>query len=374
MSAGSSTIGGWNAAPFWKAITDSTSCAGVYLCTSANGDVPYFLGYQFPRTGNKFAASQFYCSPNFCPLSDRLYPRNVLKKPLKPNTAYCAGYFVVNTNNCVVGIDSYGIYFGGNSIDTISTCLKPITYLTPQVQYTNGIISDTLKWTAVTGSFVAAGGEKYMVLGNFKSNSLTNTTIINPTNLPTLSTDVLIDDVSLIELDLLAFAGRDTSVAPGDSVFLGRIPEPGLDELCIWYNGTSAIPIDTIAGFWINPVTTSTFKVRQEICGNVKWDTVVVYMDLTALPDIESLQRQIKIWPSPAISKVMISASTFGTFRDFKKISVFNCSGKVVFDCPLDEQDNIELDTASLQDGVYILELEGTYKIRKRFVVFHTAN
>ena len=372
LSYGTSTIGGWNAAPYWPTIADSSNCAGLYLCTKSTGDVPYFFGYQWPRSGDRFAISQFYCAPSTCPSSYRLYPRNILKKPLKANTVYCGKYYVVNTNNCVVGIDGYGIYFGDHSIDTIKICLKPLTYLVPQIQYTGGIITDTLNWTPITGTFVASGGETYMLLGNFKSNSATNTMVINPTYLPSLGTDVIIDDVSLIEYNLPAFAGRDTSIIPGDSVFLGRVPEFGLDELCTWYKLPSNTPIDTIAGFWVNPVATSTYIVRQEICGNVKWDTVMIGMNIVGLNDIIKKREALKIYPLPANDEIRIRTSDPSLFGNYRFCDFYDALGNIVqkSSINLDEFQSI-VNVSRLSEGSYsmILSGDGEEKIQFRIVI-----
>lgn len=192
---------------------DSVNNTSLVLRAKALGTVPFgFGGYQYPKSGNNFIVTSFFCASSTCPSSTRWYPRNRLKQNLEPNKVYCAKYHVVNTNNCVVAIDSYGLYAGGYMLDTIKYCSIPITYLNPQIQYQNGIITDTLNWVPITGTFVAAGSEKYIVLGNFKSNAFTQTVIINPTYLPALGSDILIDDVSLIERDLPAYAGPDQYV------------------------------------------------------------------------------------------------------------------------------------------------------------------
>jgi hypothetical protein len=372
LSYGTSTIGGWNAAPFWPTIADSSNCAGIYLCTKSNGDVPYFFGYQWPRSGDRFAISTIYCSPPTCPNSDRLYPRNVLKKALKQNTVYCGKYYVVNTNNCVVGIDAYGFYFGDNSIDTIKTCLKPLNYLVPQIQYTGGIVTDTLNWSAISGTFVASGGEINMLIGNFKSNSTTNTLVINPTYLPSLSTDIIIDDVSLIEYDLPAFAGRDTSITPGDSVFLGRMPEFGLDELCTWYKLPSNTAIDTIAGFWLNPVSNSKYAVRQEICGNVKWDTVTIAMNVVGLNNLSKKKEALKIYPGPANDEIRIRASDPLLFSNYRFCNFYDALGNIVQKSSINlDEFQCTVNVSGLSEGSYsmILSGEGEEKIQFRIVI-----
>src|SRR5690606_22419827 len=147
-------------------------------------------------------------------------------------------------------------------------------------------ITDTLNWVAITGTFVANGTEKYLLLGNFLSDDDTDTLMINPTNLPTIATEAGIDDVSCIPLDLEAYAGRDTTILYGDSVYIGREPDFATDPYCVWYKlPDTANAIDTTSGLWVKPSVTTTYVVKQELeCSSLKWDTVVVNVKEKVLP------------------------------------------------------------------------------------------
>jgi hypothetical protein len=163
------------------------------------------------------------------------------------------------------------------------------------------MVTDTLNWTMITGTFVATGNEKYMVIGNFKSDALTNTVLINSGSLPNVFTEVCIDDVSCIPLDLPAYAGPDKRFLPGETIYIGRPRDVGIDEDCFWYklpNTTTAL--DTAAGIFINPTQTSTYVVKQDICGIVKWDTVVVYQDFVGIGSYEAEKAFINVFPNPA--------------------------------------------------------------------------
>ena len=140
-----------------------------------------------------------------------------MKKKLETNKVYCAKYYVNNANVNAIGIDAFGIYFGDSTLDTIKVITVPLSYLNPQINNQMGIISDTLNWIPITGTFVATGNEKYIVLGNFKSQVNTGTMIISSTS-TVLGTDVCMDDVSVIEVNLPAYAGPDKSIMSGDSV------------------------------------------------------------------------------------------------------------------------------------------------------------
>ena len=356
----SATFNAVDAVKYWGPIDSSFSNA-LLLQAKSLGKVPHaFGGYQYPKSGNNFIVGQFYCAPTTCGYPQRWYPRNRLKQILKPNTTYCAKYFVVNTNNNVLGIDKFGVYLGSSILDTIKYCMYPLTYLTPQVEYNNGIITDTLNWVAITGTFTAVGNEKYMVLGNFKSQILTNTLIINPTFLWAKSNDIYIDDVSLIELNLPAFAGNDTSCIPGTSVYLGRQRDVGIDEACMWYQLPITITpttpaIDTAAGIWVSPTQTSTYVVKQDICGMIKYDTVVVYKDGVGLNNFELLREDIIVYPNPTSNKLSFTYNK--NLNAAFNLSLTNLLGQVLYtrnDFKLED----EIDISFLPKGVYYLKLE----------------
>jgi hypothetical protein len=365
---------------YWGAI--DSGYAFMYCSVAPPvSNLPYFAnGYQYPRSGHKIIEGTIYCNSNTCSYQNsRIYPRNRLKQKLKVNTTYCVKYHVVNHNQNTIAIDAFGAYFGDESLDTIKYCRLPLTYLTPQIQNTTGnIINDTLGWTAITGTFIANGNEKYMVIGNFRSNAFTNTIIANPALLPVLATDIFFDDVSCIELNLPAFAGRDTSIFAGNSVFLGRQPDVGIDEVCQWYKLPVVITpttpaIDTVAGFWVNPITTSTYVVRQEICGLVKWDTVVVYMDAVGIEKFNLLKNDLRLFPNPA-QDILQMQFTVDVENEFKTIIIYNKLGQL-----LREEDLIfknktaSIKTDDLENGVYVLKLHGTnlQTVSKRFVINH---
>jgi hypothetical protein len=360
----------FDAAKYWGA-TDSTKCTAYYVMGKPPvGNAPYNpTGFQYPRSGISFILSQFYC--NVC---QRQNPRNRLKQTLKPNAEYCAKYYVVNTNNNRVAINAYGMYFGDSSIDTITKCMGPLTYLTPQIENQNGIITDTLNWIPIRGTFVATGTEKYMVLGNFRSNATTNTLLIN-SPLTIMGNDVYIDDVSLIELNLPAFAGRDTSVVPGDSIFIGRAPDIGIDEACMWYKWPNmSIAIDTVAGFWIKPVSSCTYVVRQQLwCTNSpKWDTVVIYMNPVGIEKLQLIYDAFKLFPIPAKDELQMSIQNTDLLKDFQSIFIFNNLGLLIREEELKfENGFLKIKTEDLPNGVYSLQLKSISNetVSKRFVI-----
>ncbi len=265
------------------------------------------------------------------------------------------------------------MYIGNSTLDTITHCTVPLTYLNPQIQNTTGIITDTLNWIPISGTFTSVGDEKYLVLGNFKSPTLTNTLLINTPTLSFMTNDVYIDDVSLIEMDLPAYAGPDKYVVAGDSVYIGRESDVEIDESCIWYQMTSpttSITIDTIAGLYVKPVVTSTYVVRQQLwCSGVKWDTVVVHMDFVGLEE-QNLDKQwdIDLFPNPAKNKIVF---TTNIQIDKAQLIVHDLQGRVVLNFELflnSGESTIDLD---LTNGVYFITFtkENNEQITKKLFI-----
>jgi hypothetical protein len=355
-------------AKYWLSI-DSSSVAGGYRST-CNLAVPG--NYQYPKTGNAYILNTFYYTGNA-----RGYLKNRLKQTLQANKTYCVKFYVNIWNGSTYGMDGFGIYFGDNTIDTITKCNIPLPYLIPQVQNpTNNVIVDTLNWVPITGTFVANGTEKYALIGNFKSNAVIDTLLINSTNLPLIFTDACIDDASCIDIDLPADAGPDLSCIPGNSVYIGRPQDVGIDEACMWYqlpNMTTAI--DTAAGTIVWPVGTTTYVVRQELwCGGIKWDTVVVYADAVGLQEAGGKSqdlRDVRLYPVPAGDYVELQVSeTSGS--EPCKITLVDPVGRLIREEELSfKEGKAMLKLADLTNGAYLIVIENGphQKIIKKLLI-----
>lgn len=224
--------------------------------------------YQQPRTGSNYHNFLLY---GFSTSKITDYLQGKFNKPLKQKN-YCVTYYVNLSNNSKYAIDKIGAVIDNGQIKSPpgQTTVVPTSIASP-----SGIfISDTLNWTKVQGLFSAQNNQTYITLGNFNLIPTTNTIIVNPTS-PYNYAYYFIDDVSVLEADLPAYAGRDTVLCIGDSVFIGRPPEIGLE--CTWFNpsaGSGSIAVG--GGLWVKPATTQTYVVSQDVCGLIKTDTIQV--------------------------------------------------------------------------------------------------
>ena len=267
------------------------------------------------------------------------------------------------------GIANIGAYFGDNSLDTITQCNIPLTYLNPQVEGST-IVTDTLNWVPITGTFVATGIEKYCLLGNFKSHAATNTATLNPLYLPQEWSDVLIDDVSCIPIDLPAYAGPDVFGIPGNTVYIGRPQDVGIDEACTWYNITNTTtPIANAAGITITVgVSSQTYIVKQDICGNIKYDTVAVYASAVGMVSLSGVEDWgVNVYPNPAKDLLYVEVSHAST-----PLSVTNALGQLIIEEEL-VQNKKEIDISKLPNGVYFLKVKNKngIEINRKFIIEH---
>lgn len=343
----------YNVVKYWQPIDTGQFMDYLVTLRPPIKNSPTALGYQFPRNGDNYVISQFF--------GFRGYPRNRLKQRLVAGKVYCSTFYIVNTNNNPYAINSFGMLFADSTLDLISNCNVPLTSFTPQVSYSlSSVFTDTLRWTAVSGTFVATGLEKYCVLGNFLSDAATTTLVINATNSLAITADICIDDVSCIELDLPAYAGRDTVIFPGDSVFLGRVPDVGINEACSWYQlPNTSTPVATIAGMYVKPVNTGTYVVRQQLmCGAVRWDTVVVYLNYVGIPESGISSEDIIInRVTGGIFDISLHSAPLG--HVFREVQLMSLQGQVLRSVPIEPADNqILISATDLPPGIYLLKLQ----------------
>ncbi len=359
----------------WRSI-DSSIFGGLVLNTVCYSYVPYNgLTYQWPHSGNNDVQTTVLCqTPQCSPNPNRGYFRNRLKANLINGKTYCVKFYANVSNPTSYGISNLGAFFVDNSIDTITYINIPLTYINPQVENpTANILTDTMNWVSITGTFVANGTEKNCVIGNFRSDAATTKTLINTTILPTVGCDILIDNVSCIPIDLSAYAGADAWAIPGTTIYLGRPQDVGIDEACKWYNLTNTTtPIANAAGFSLTvSATTTTYIVKQDICGVIKYDTVVVHPSALGNVEWQMLNDKLNIFPNPFNDKLNLQFTINDLAKEFTKAEIINSIGQLTKVIDLNYTDNTAvISTNELPEGVYHLLVKSqTQSINRRFVI-----
>lgn len=166
---------------------------------------------------------------------------------------------------------------------------------------------------------------------------------------------LLIDDVSMIRSDLAADAGRDTTIAAGDSVFIGRKQETGLE--CVWH--ASGNKVGNGAGIWVKPGVTTTYVVTQKLCRKTTTDAVVVTVK-TPVAEMED-NTIVTLYADPTSMELTVTTDKVV----FDRVSIIGSSGQVLLTKAVTSGET-QLDISNLSPGAYRLKLEGDGKSAER--------
>lgn len=132
----------------------------------------YTGGFQFPRTGGGYAGIMLYSGS--VSTGSREYIQSPLTSALIQQKTYCIEFYVSLIDTAVFAISNIGAFFSNDSLLYNDILYSPIL-VTPQVlNDTNNIISDKNNWVLISGQFIANGGERYITIGNFKTDTQTN--------------------------------------------------------------------------------------------------------------------------------------------------------------------------------------------------------
>ena len=171
------------------------SCATLSSIVSVPVNLDSMLGYQNAHSGDGYAGINVYQDTNPFPID---YLQVPLTDSLDSGKYYCLTFYLSLANNSRWGVDAVAAYFSNQPSSLCSTFTCVLTY-TPQVSNPAGnILLDTLNWMQIQGCFQAQGGEKYMIIGNFKNNAQTQKALNKPSGF-NWSTYYYVDDVSLYE-------------------------------------------------------------------------------------------------------------------------------------------------------------------------------
>jgi len=265
----------------WYHPTNQQNQDATYFNTcsySSTYGVPRnYWGYQNARTGNAYAAISTISIQY--PNSERYYCQAILKDSLKKGKNYYVEFYVSNYDNIRYVTNNIGMLFSQTAIyvDTISDPLGVLQNNAQLVNYGNPIINDTSNWVKISGIYKAQGGEKYITIGNFKTNSQTNFTQLNNIQQNCICTAYYLDDVSVIPLDsmcLKADAGKDITISAGDSAFIGSYTN-GIDSL-LWLENGITKRDSTRPGFYAHPSSSTFYVLQQTVNSCFSSDTVWV--------------------------------------------------------------------------------------------------
>jgi OOP family OmpA-OmpF porin len=199
-------------------VTDWTGqeAAGILSYCTANcsdtfpkyysAGVPYnYVGFQHAHTGSAYVIMATFengsTTDTTFPYSKtgiynmRNYIQAKLIDSLKVGVRYYVTFYTSLGDSSVYACSDMGAYLSDSALNLSGDSVK--YYLIPQVANDpkKQELSGTMNWMKISGSFIAKGGEKYIIIGNFKNDSLSSIRYLGPSYSPFTAAYYYIDDV-----------------------------------------------------------------------------------------------------------------------------------------------------------------------------------
>lgn len=229
------------------------SCAPTSSYYSAPGNA---AGYQQAANGDAYTG--IICFDNS--IFSREIIANILNTPLIIGQKYFISFNVSNADDTSVV---------GYSINKIGAKFSTVMHTNVNIDnnahiYTSSVISDTVNWTRIAGSFVADSAYKYLMIGNFFDDE--NTTVVN--NSSGFWAYYLVDDVC-VSTDSLLCINPSISVEENDiNNQFSFYPNPANDLLTI--TNCSNIPFNLTI---YNSIGQQLYSKKNIISNNIQVDT-----------------------------------------------------------------------------------------------------
>jgi hypothetical protein len=217
----------------WSSFGNTPDC--FHSCADMTINVPNSdFGYQYAHSGNSMAGIISYVWeldpgwPNY-----REYMGIQLSSPLVIGRKYfvsfyinCAGYIPGSQH---IGANKIGARFSTFQYDnTQPTIPDNFSHI-----HTDSIITDTVQWYKVTGSFIADSVYKFLVIGNFYDHIQTDTIIFGGAPFGGSVAYYYIDDVCVTADSMYNENWTNVNHTPPDKINTIYYPNPVNDKLYV---------------------------------------------------------------------------------------------------------------------------------------------
>ena len=140
-----------------------------------------FVGYQYAYSGEAYAGAVSYVDLYGAPGNIREYFAARLSSPLEVGTTYYVSFMVSLSDFSSHACNKIGAKFIDDSLLDGPVTGNPVTDNIAHV-YTEEIITDTMNWIMVKGTYVAEANYEYLAFGNFFDDFNTDTIFLGGTD------------------------------------------------------------------------------------------------------------------------------------------------------------------------------------------------
>jgi hypothetical protein len=352
----------------WVAIYGSPDYFNEIMttCSFANNGFNNLAGYQVALEGNAYMGFGF-CKASICGTVFREAIQTQLPDTLILNKKYCVSFNINKANNSKYSSDDIGFYF---SLSNSVPFPAPAQYYNPS----GNIISDTMNWTFIKNIYTAIGNERFLNIGNFKSDANTTMVLDYPGGSYS-ETYYFIDNVSIYELPEID-AGINDSVYIGNNVQLNAsctgcwsglqyrwFPSTGLNDTTIL--NPIAQPTQTTTYYFGLVDTSGTIPCMVDYV-----DSVTVYITGVGINEYEK-GHYSRLYPNPANNIVHYEIELEANETGF--IQIFDLLGNLISERRLSSGvvNRTEFDFSDLSSGLYIykLNVNGEMKVSDKLIL-----
>ncbi|MFC4263781.1 T9SS type B sorting domain-containing protein [Ferruginibacter yonginensis] len=236
----------------------NTSFGYLNECSySSTNSVPQNLaGYEYAATGKGYILLSLYLEPNI-----RTYLSVKLTSILNQNQYYLISLKYSCADSAKKATKNFGILFSDTAIRSF-TFFSPLLF-TPQLRNNTGFLNNTNGWVTLSFLYKASGTEQYLTMGNFDSD--TNTETQNLNGIGDGSAGIYIDDVSVTPYNCFVNPVKDTSLCTADTL---RIQLNNPMASYMWQDGSAAAQY--------NITQPGTYTVTTTAPGCTRTDTIRV--------------------------------------------------------------------------------------------------
>ena len=333
-----------------------STCASytTYFSVPANG-----FGYQFPKQGNNYAG---IVAGVCCGQENNNYREWIetkLADTLLPGKNYCVSFYVSLADSSGLAISNVGTLFSDSLITMMvhfpsdSLLYFPANIANPH----SNIITDTMYWTIITGTYTPNSKKAYMVLGNLDTYVQIDTlrmSYINSAHISWQHSYYYIDMVSVTEIKP-AVAKNDTTLALCDSLVLGANYDD--NATYTWWPKTG-MHDSTLANPTAQPSVTTTYYIKKVQCSSTTFDSIKIVVGAcnVGIRQFADNNGQATIFPNPNAGSFNLRIND-NTAQSNYSIKITDVSGILVKSFENIKDRNIQIDLTSVPDGFYLIKV-----------------
>jgi hypothetical protein len=280
----------------WKALGSSDYFRTGYNNGFGSPTINNPVGSQVPIHGESYVGFATYDA-----ISSREMLLTKLLQPLEAGRKYCISYYVSKPERTDYASNGVSVYLFADSAAEYSYNPGDFIGKTPTFAC-DSVIYDTTNWVKIEGSFIAQGGEQFLVLGNMWTNP--QTTWVNTVTTPYFPFAYYwVDMISLTEAPE-PNAGADVTLTQGDSTQLNASG----GNMYYWQPSTG-LSCTTCSNPFVKPETTTTYTVTLSDtlgCSQVDSVTVTVVPKPYFMPTVLQIGQPLQIDSFPTGAELVL--------------------------------------------------------------------